>query len=105
MRKPWVRVAKRALTPVPHVFPEKESKVKFAVDMPYGAYVMDQEDALRLVDILSRAEKYETNYRPATEGGPTYHVYQEQGKTGMTLRHIPDNLYQLARLAGPSKPE
>ena len=78
--------------------------MKFAIDLPYGSLIMDHEDALRLVEIIDRAERYETKYRPAEEGGTTHHVSRDVSKSGVTLKHVPEELYRIACLAG-AKPD
>lgn len=83
-------------------FSEREPTVKFAISMPYGDFVFDHEDALKLVEIFERAEKFETKYRSAEDGGTSYHVYREPEK-GLNLKHLSPEVYDVARLAGKSE--
>jgi hypothetical protein len=77
--------------------------MKFAMTLPYGDHIFDHEDAIKLVEIMERAERYEMVYHPAEEGGSTHHVYREPER-GTTLKHISPDLYEIARMAGkPNK--
>jgi len=80
------------------------------VTLGYTDYVVDNKDALTLLDILSNAEKYEDRYvskdtkeNTTGEAYHTYHVYEND--TQFTARIIPTEKYRMAKLAGkPSKP-
>lgn len=71
--------------------------VKLSWDL---SVVVTKEDALTLVDILERAEKYEDKYVSGSEN--TKHVYPIDKTFGMEV--MPTELYQMAKLAGkPTK--
>ena len=71
--------------------------VKLSWDL---SVVVTKEDALTLVDILERAEKYEDKYVSGSEN--TKLVYPIDKTFGMEV--MPTELYQMAKLAGkPTK--
>ena len=77
--------------------------MKFSIDLPYGSRVFDHDDAMLLIELLERSEVMETKYRSTEEGGSLYYISPSDHK-GLTLKHIPDNQYQIAKMAGP-KPD
>jgi len=68
----------------------------------YVHFVMDVKAAAQVMEVLGGAEKYETKYRKAEEGGTTQHIYPADIEA-VTLKLISDDLYRMAKLAG--KPE
>jgi hypothetical protein len=74
--------------------------MKLAINLPYGEYVFDHDDAIKLMEIFERAEKYETQYRAAEDGG-TLHYVSKDASRGMAIKHIPHEVYEMARMAGP----
>lgn len=65
--------------------------------------ILSKDDAMRLVEILEKAEMYVEKYVPAEKRGPdgaeyTKHVYPNEEP--FTLKVISDSLYQMAKLAG-----
>lgn len=74
--------------------------MKLALQMPYGEYILDHEDAVKLMEIMERAERYETSYRADADGG-TLHYVSKDASRGMSIKHIPHELYEVARMAGP----
>ena len=77
------------------------------VELGYQSYVLSNKDAIALVDILEKAEVYESKWVPReqrTEDGEdhTHHVYENTRQLGMKV--ISTSLYQMAKLAGkPTK--
>lgn len=80
------------------------------IDLGYNSFVMTKEQALSLIDIIEKAELYESKYinkedreRLGLPAGvdQTHHVYPNE-KT-FNMRIINDDLYRMAKLAG--KPE
>ena len=67
--------------------------VKLSWDL---SVVVSKEDALALIDILERTEKYEDKY--VSGGDNTKHVYPMDKTFGMEV--MPTELYQMAKLAG-----
>ena len=67
----------------------------------YDDYVLPAGDALTLVNILARAERYKEHYRP--EGKTTYHIWEDDHTTSTTMKVISTAHYRIAKCAG--KPE
>lgn len=78
---------------------EKENEM-MTIQLGYTEYVVGNKDALALIDILTKAERYEKKYHAATDGASqfTHHVWPS--KEEFTLKTISDDLYQIAKLAG-----
>ena len=76
---------------------EKKEGMKCVVTACYGDAVMSPEDALTLLEIYSRAEKYEhyTNYITKEE---SHHVWDVPSL--VSVKSISTSLYQCAMLAG-----
>lgn len=75
------------------------------IDLGYTSFVMGKEQALGLIDILEKAEIYESKYlskeereRLGTTGEYTHHVYPNEKLFNMKV--ISDDLYRMAKLAG-----
>ena len=69
------------------------------VTLGYSHYVMQTADAVRVLEILEKAERYQHKYR--TNDASTHHVWPND--TTFEARMIGNDLYRMARLAG--KPE
>ena len=65
-----------------------------------GDVVLELEDAVKIVEILSKGERYEYKYR--SEGASTHHVYP-MSDFAPTITLLQDEVYRIAKLAG--KPE
>jgi len=74
--------------------------MKLAISLPYGEFVFDHDDAIKLMEIFERAERYETSYRSDAEGGTLHYVHKDATR-GLGIKHIPHEVYEMARLAGP----
>jgi len=78
--------------------------VKAIVKINYKEYIMDTKDALHILELMSKAERYEAKYDHENKN-KTYHVYDipSEDKTEH-LEIIHDDLYRMAKLAGrPTK--
>lgn len=72
---------------------------KVIVEIPYGSFVINAEDAMTLCGILSKGERYREKY---SNGNTTHHIFPlEGGSFGFKL--LTDDAYNMYRLAG--KPE
>jgi hypothetical protein len=78
------------------------------IDLGWQKYVMPKEQAMKLVEVLEKAEVYEAKYWNADkrrergiDADYTYHVYPNDKQWTMSI--ITDDHYRLAKLAG--KPE
>ena len=75
--------------------------MKTRLAMPYmGDVVLELEDAVKIVEILSKGETYVYKYR--SEGGSTHHVFP-MSDFAPTITVLQDEVYRVAKLAG--KPE
>ncbi len=74
------------------------------LDFSWGKkYIVKSADALKVIEILEKAEIYDDKWRKEEDGGTTYHVWSASPEDLPSLKIISDNVYQMARLAG--KPE
>ena len=78
------------------------------IDIGYGSIILPREEAMKMIEILEKAERYERKYWNSEERTRlgltedyTYHVYPNDTQYSMHI--VGDDLYQMARLAG--KPE
>lgn len=77
------------------------------VELGWSKFILNREDGIKLVELLEKAELYEEkwiNKEDRAEDGAdhTYHVYPND-KT-FTMRLLPTQMYQMAKLAGkPAK--
>ena len=67
-------------------------------------FVMKSADALKIVEILEKADQYEEKWRKPEDGGTTYHVWPIDDVSKLpSMKIVSEALYQMAKLAG--KPE
>ena len=71
------------------------------MSLGYDEYVMPAEDALTLVNIIARAERYKENYRSG--GNTTYHIWEDDRTASAMMKVISNGHYRIAKCAG--KPE
>ena len=77
---------------------------KCVVTLGYIDFIMDSEDALTLLDIVSKAERFKESYRDSKIGGNLYYVWeQDECESKFVARLIPESLYRMAKLAGKPK--
>ena len=69
------------------------------VSLGYSHYVMPTKDAVQLLEILEKAERYVHKYRANDES--THHVWPND--TTVDAKMIGNDMYRMAKLAG--KPE
>jgi citrate synthase len=65
------------------------------ISLGYGELVMPTKDAVTVLEILERAEKYRTKYNGKES---TQHVYPNTDT--YSARLITEDLYRIAKLAG-----
>ena len=74
-----------------------------AVNVSYASYVLPAHEALQLIDLLAKAEVYESVFNPELQGRHddkyTHHVYA-QDKQPTSMKMLPDAFYGIAKLAG-----
>jgi len=75
------------------------------ISLGYRSVVLPTEDAIRLAEILAKAEAFEEKYRTKEEKEKsgidtdyTYHVFPQDQQFSMKV--MPDSQYQMAKLAG-----
>lgn len=72
---------------------------KAMITMGYKTYLIEPSDALKIVEILERAERMETKWDKET--GKYYFVYEQTPEEKVnSIELIPDDLYRMAKLAG-----
>jgi hypothetical protein len=78
--------------------------MKAVIQIGYRSYIMEPEEALALLQVIAKAERYEQKYRNENEGGTSYHIWNEaeesRGHDAGSLRLITDDHYRIAKLAG-----
>lgn len=82
--------------------------MKAIVKLGYKDYVLNVEDAVKIMELLENAERYETQYHRAEESetGESYnshHIYDEI-EDDRALQLLSDKTYRIAKLAGKAKP-
>ena len=74
---------------------------KAIVTIGYDDFIVDAQDALKLHEIIAKAERYKQRYRSRDEGGPLHYVWpQDDEDSTKNIRIISDDLYRVAKLAG-----
>lgn len=73
---------------------------KAIIQIAYSKYVLEAEDALKIMDVINNAERFEAKWQSKEEGGTTFHIWQDDSTKLQTLELIPDSLYRMAKLAG-----
>jgi hypothetical protein len=72
---------------------------KLVIEINYRKYVLDAKDALALVEILGKAEKYLYEYQDKI-----HRVWSDGLEdTPITLSVLPDDTYRMAKAAGAPK--
>lgn len=75
---------------------------KVVMSFGYNEYVLDLADAVTVMELMTKAEKYKEKWH--TGHGSTYHVWDNEGNNPITcLKPIGENLYRTAKLAGEPK--
>lgn len=77
---------------------------KMVVDIGLYSLVLDTQDAVKFVDLISKAECYRERWRSKEDGGTSYHIYPMDRETSrVALKFITDDEYKVMKMAG--KPE
>ena len=83
--------------------------MKAIVKLGYKDYVLNVEDAVKIMELLENAERYETQYHRGAEESETgesynsHHIYDEI-EDDRALQLMSDKTYRIAKLAGKAKP-
>lgn len=74
---------------------------KAIIQLGYNHYAMDAQDALKVYEIIGRAERYRSQYRSREDGGTVHYVWPQDDQDDIKdIRIISDSLYQIAKMAG-----
>ena len=72
---------------------------KVIMSFGYNECVLDIQDAVTIMEIMTKAEKYKVKWRKDDKS--THHVWHdEENMGGMAIKPIGENLYRTAKLAG-----
>lgn len=75
---------------------------KVIICVGYNEYVLDLADAVTVMEIMTKAEKYKAKWHKGDD--TTHHVWTEDESNPVTaLKPIGENLYRTAKLAGEPK--
>lgn len=78
--------------------------MKTSVRLGYKDYIMDAEKALVIMEILSKAEIYESKWNSLTKETTHYIYEQDNADFIREMKVLPEALYRIAKLAGkPNK--
>ena len=80
---------------------EDSTMSRCVIGLGYKQYIVDTEDAIRLADMLSKAEMFESKYNSGA--GETFHVWEQEDANKFQITILPDSVYRIGKLAG--KPE
>ena len=82
--------------------------MKAIIKLGYKDYVLNVEDAVKIMELLENAERYETQYYRAEESetGESYHSHHiyDEIEDDRALQLLSDKTYRIAKLAGKAKP-
>jgi sporulation protein YlmC with PRC-barrel domain len=78
---------------------EELTMAKAVVSFGYTNYVLDLKDAVAVGEMLSKAELYEEKYVQGSDN--TFHIYASDKQAIGNIKLISDDLYRMAKLAGP----
>lgn len=75
---------------------------KVIMNVGYNEYILDIQDAVTVMEIMTKAEMYKERWRNT---GSTYHVWTDEEKNTphMVIKPIGESLYRTAKLAGEPK--
>ena len=75
---------------------------KVVMSLGYNEYVLDIQDAVTVIDIMTKAERYKVKWRKGDNS--TYHVWHdEESMASLAIKPVGENLYRTAKLAGEPK--
>ena len=77
--------------------------MKAILNVGYKEYVVEAEEAVAFIKMLSTAERYASKYKARDEGGTTYHIWDGEGTdtaSNNTITLLTDSQYRLYKMAG-----
>lgn len=63
-------------------------------------FAVKTADAIKILEILEKADRYDEVWRKEEEGGTTYHVWPAEAGELPSVKLIGDAMYTMAKLAG-----
>ena len=70
---------------------------KAVISIGYTSYIVEPEDALRIAQVMTDAERYEEN---GYGDSRTVHVWSGINNTTTTIQFISDDTYRMGKAAG-----
>ena len=79
---------------------------KAVIRLGYQSFVIDAKDAVAVIEMLTKGERYERHYKKSDngEGQYTHHVWSDDTE-GYEVQFISESLYKMAKLAGKREKE
>jgi hypothetical protein len=76
--------------------------MKAILNVGYKEYVVEAEEAVAFIKMLSTAERYASKYKARDEGGTTYHIWGEEEELDSLppLTFLSPSQYRLYKMAG-----
>lgn len=77
--------------------------MKIVFELNNSKYILDPEDAEKILEMLAKAEIYEQQYHRAENGNPSYytnHVYEQTETEPVKLTAMSNSLYAMYKMAG-----
>jgi hypothetical protein len=81
----------------------RNSMSKVIINMGYRSIVVDVEAAIEIARLMSGAEVYESKYRSAQDGKPSYnthHIYPMEQDYAFTMQMVTNESYNMYKMAG-----
>ena len=99
------QMVRRFTFKIKNFYAKKRNYKMMIINLGYTEYVMPTKDAVTILELLAKAEKYEERYigkddknNTTGEAYHTYHVYENDGV--FSAKVIPNDKYRMAKLAG-----
>jgi hypothetical protein len=78
--------------------------VKAVINMGYNEYIMDLPDAITVLELLDKAERYKSKYNSRTDDRASftsYHVYAQEDEAALrNITLLSADAYRKAKLLG-----
>lgn len=78
-------------------------KAKMVIMIGYRSFVMDADRALKVIDLLHDAERYEqvwVSATPEAEAHTAHHAYPNDSLEAIEVKLLPAEVYAIAKLRG-----
>lgn len=78
--------------------------VKAVISMGYNEYILDLQDAMAVLELLDKAERYKSKYHSKTDDRASftsYHVYSQEDEAALrNITILSSDAYRKAKLLG-----